>query len=81
MINALGYADNAGNHHYFSDETPETQLIEDYKVVQYNYPVSYTHLDVYKRQAMGMALWKSARHAWRLARIFWLWLCLVKQWN
>ena len=37
MINALGYADNAGNHHYFSDETPETQLIEDYKVVQYNY--------------------------------------------
>lgn len=37
MINALGYVDRTGTYHYFSDETPERQLIEDYKVVQYNY--------------------------------------------
>ena len=37
MINALGYADAAGQYHYFSEETPETELLEQYKVVQYNY--------------------------------------------
>lgn len=37
MINGLGYADTEGEYHYFSDETEQTALIEDYKIVQYNY--------------------------------------------
>lgn len=37
MINALGYADHDGNYYYFSDQTPMTEAIENYKIVQYNY--------------------------------------------
>lgn len=37
MINALGYADAAGNYHYFGEKTAEQQWIEEYKIVQYNY--------------------------------------------
>lgn len=37
MINSLGYADADGNYHYFSEETAEAALIEQYKIVQYNY--------------------------------------------
>ena len=37
MINALGYADHAGNYYYPTDESELTKAIEEYKIVQYNY--------------------------------------------
>ena len=37
MINALGYADHAGNYYYPTDESELTEAIEEYKIVQYNY--------------------------------------------
>lgn len=37
MINSLGYADADGCYHYFSEETEAAALIEQYKIVQYNY--------------------------------------------
>ena len=37
IINGLGYVNADGEYHYFSDETDETELIEEYKIVQYNY--------------------------------------------
>ena len=37
MINALGYANHAGNYYYHTDDTELTEAIEEYKIVQYNY--------------------------------------------
>ena len=37
IINGLGYVNADGEYHYFSDETDETELIEEYKIIQYNY--------------------------------------------
>lgn len=37
IINGLGYVNADGEYHYFSDETDETELLDGYKIVQYNY--------------------------------------------
>ena len=36
MINALGYMDAKGTYHYFSEQTEETEILQEYKMVQYN---------------------------------------------
>ena len=41
-------------------------------------PVSYTHLDVYKRQLMTTALWIKRRFPWRHWAVSSIWICRWK---
>lgn len=37
VVNALGYADQDGNYHYFSEETELTAYVDGYELIQYDY--------------------------------------------
>lgn len=37
VINAVGYVDKDGNYYDYDDDSPYTQLLDDYKMIQYNY--------------------------------------------